>query len=638
MLLKKAMLKKTTKLFPNSKTRPILIWFQAILTYIHLYILGDVDNIKLVSGKSKDSGSKNPVRAAKPAQSKNNINKPVAAAPVKRSPTPPRAKKPSGGSGYRKVVIICAAVLALIFAGFCGIGVYANGLETVFPNVSMEGVSLAGKTVAEAADTLIAYNIGTDTDKELTVNLPADCSVTISAKDAGCYLSAPDAAVYAYDACHGGSYISNALSYIKCALSGMELKAADAEKLDEEYLNSKISEGVKAANLALMQTSVDIGDDRITVIKGASSVKINSDDLYDTIEAALTSGNYTTIEYEAEATANSNADELNLQNLYDTIFEEPINAEYDPGTKQATAHTVGRSFDLDNAKKLWKDAKNGDMVVIPLIITEPEITTEKLNSMLFSDLLAQKTTSLAGSSSARINNVTKAATSINGVILNPDEEFSYNNTLGQRTTAAGYQAAGAYSGGQVVQEVGGGICQVSSTLYYCALISNLEIVDRTCHYFGVSYLPAGLDATVSWPTPDFKFKNDTDYPIKITASVDKAQNTLTVQINGSNPDGIKVELSTQTWQLADGYGAQSYRSVYDKDGNLISKTDEAKSRYYYHVSPSPSPSESEEPSASPSPSQSVTPSPTQPVSPSPSQPVSPTPSGAVNPVSETDVE
>ena len=595
-----------------------------------------MDNIKLVSGKSTSTrASEKSDRSSKTATAPSRPSRPAQSAPVKKAksnsaPKAPKVKK-QNGTGGRKAIIISAVILAVVFASFVGLGVYANGLETIFPNVSMEGTSLAGMTVAEAADALVANNIGTDEDKSLSVSLPAGCELTISGKDSGSYLAAPDAAVYAYDVCHGGGFITNTINYIKFALSDVELTASSGEKLDEAYLQAKIDEGVKQSSLALMESSVDIGDTSITVVKGASSVKIDSDKLYATVKDALVSGNYAPITYTAETVDGADAEEIDLQELYDTIYEEPANAEYDPETKQAAAHITGRSLDIDAAQKLWDDAKNGDQVVIPLILTEPEITTDDLNAMLFADVLAQKSTTLTGSSSARINNITHAAAAINGLVLNPGEEFSYNKTLGQRTTAAGYQAAGAYSGGQVVQEVGGGICQVSSTLYYCTLLSNLEITERTCHYFGVAYLPAGLDATVSWPTPDFKFKNNSEYPIKIEASVDKSANTVVVKIYGSNPDGIRVEMTTTPVSYADGFGAVSYRNVYDKDGNLISTKQESKSRYYYHVSPSPSPSPSESPSASPSPSASTSPTPT------PTQPVTPSPSASVEPASGTDV-
>ncbi|MEG1317326.1 MAG: VanW family protein, partial [Oscillospiraceae bacterium] len=187
----------------------------------------------------------------------------------------------------------------------------------------------------------------------------------------------------------------------------------------------------------------------------------------------------------SEESGTAEAAPLDIEKLADTVFTEPINAAYDPQTQKATAHTVGKSIDKAEAKKLWDAASSGDRVVIPLTLTQPEITTELLNSRLFAEVLSQKSTSLGGSSAARVNNIKKAAAAINGIVLNPGDEFSYNGALGQRTAAAGYQGAGAYSGGKVVTEIGGGICQVSSTLYYCTLIANLQITQRSCHYFAV---------------------------------------------------------------------------------------------------------------------------------------------------------
>ena len=100
----------------------------------------------------------------------------------------------------------------------------------------------------------------------------------------------------------------------------------------------------------------------------------------------------------------------------------------------------------------------------------------------------------------------------------PGETFSYNQTVGERTIAEGYKEAGAYAGGRVVQDVGGGICQTSSTLYNAALLANLEIVDRSNHQFLTSYVDAGRDATVAWGSIDFQFKNTRTYPIKIEAT------------------------------------------------------------------------------------------------------------------------
>jgi vancomycin resistance protein YoaR len=233
---------------------------------------------------------------------------------------------------------------------------------------------------------------------------------------------------------------------------------------------------------------MEIGEDSVFVIKGAKAVNVDTDEICSIIITALENRDYGEREYSVEV---EEAVELDIDELYDTIYAAPEDAYYDAEAGEVVPSVTGYDFDKEEAKSLWNAAGYGDTVEIPLIVTEPELTTEKLTAMLFADELSTATTSLAGSSSNRITNVTLAAGIINGTVLKPGETFSYNETVGQRTEEKGFKYAGAYSGGQVVQEIGGGICQVSSTIYYCSLLANLKINSRTCHYFPVAYLPAG---------------------------------------------------------------------------------------------------------------------------------------------------
>ncbi|MEG0875837.1 MAG: VanW family protein [Oscillospiraceae bacterium] len=578
--------------------------------------------MKLFSEKS-DKHSRQDRSQNKPAQKNEAASRPPQrvqrAAPPRQEPEQVAPKC----SLRKRIIIIVAAVLAALLLLILAVGVYANGIETIYPRVSMEGSDLGGMTAADAAYALGKNPAFAVSDKELNVGLPAGCELIISVKDAGGFPSAPDAADFAVEYCHGKGFFKNGVTFVKCLIAGAKLEVGDSMQLNESYLKEKISEATKKVTTELMKTELEINDSEIIIVKGASSITVNEKELYDLVEKALNSADFSPLKYTPKAaTGDEKIHEIDLQELYNTIITEPISSAYDPATKSATESQPGRSFDIPSAQKLWDAAGRGDRVVIPLILTQPELTKEKLSSMLFADLLAQKSTGLGGSSSARINNITKAAAAINGIVLNPGDEFSYNKALGKRTAAAGYQAAGAYSNGEVVSEIGGGICQVSSTLYYCSMVANLEITNRLCHYFGVSYLPAGLDATVSWPSPDFKFKNNSEYPVKIESYVDKKAYTVVVKIYGSNPEGIKVQLTSETWQTSDGFGAASYRWVYDRDGKLLHKTKEATSQYHNHKAPpkpSPSPSPSISPSPNPSPSTSPSPSP----SPSPTLPTPP---------------
>lgn len=564
--------------------------------------MGDVSAIKLFSGKSRHTGGFH-------AREREN----AAEDPARRRKMP-RAERASdekrnvpAGEKKKRVLLAALIAAAALCAAFAGLGAYAQRTDLIFPRVTLDGVSVGGLTAAQAADALVSAKVDTEDDRELKVSLPAGCEMTVSGKQAGAYLSAPDAAQYAYSYCHGGNFFRNTCNYIECLLAGKTLVSAGGAELDETYLKKLSAEAADKVALALANGSVNVGDKEISVVKGASTVTIDEDDLYKTVRDALLHGKYGELKYNATKSGGK-ATEIDLQALYDSVYSEPKNAEYDSATRTATESQPGRSFDMDAAKKLWDEAVDGELVKIPIVFTEPDVTTEELNAMLFSTLLSQKSTSLSGSSAARINNIRKAAAAVNGVVLNPGEEFSYNQTLGQRTRAAGYQSAGAYSGGQVVQEVGGGICQVSSTLYYCTLMANMAITSRTNHYFGVNYLPTGLDATVSWPSPDFKFKNSSAYPIKLAASV--AGGSVTVQIYGSNPDGISVKMTTETFKSGDTFGATSYRWVYDKNGALLSKKQEARSIYHYHTSAATPKPTQKTPAPAPSAPVPATPTPT----------------------------
>ena len=189
--------------------------------------------------------------------------------------------------------------------------------------------------------------------------------------------------------------------------------------------------------------------------------------------------------------------------------------------------------------------------------------------------------------------------------MNPGETFDYNQTLGKRTKEAGYKAAGAYVNGETVNTVGGGICQVSSTIYYCALMADLEIVTRQNHSYPSSYIPLGMDATVSWGGPEFRFRNNTKYPIKIVASASGGNTTVTIMsyddrdyytkmeyevlkrisystvykdFPADNPQGYKNGKVLTTPYT--GYVVDTYRVKYDKATDKeISRTYEGRSSY-----------------------------------------------------------
>lgn len=522
--------------------------------------------------------------------------------------------------------IICVAVVALLLAGAAGFGVYVSGSDTIYPNVKLNGVEIGGMTTDEAATALTASGWG-EGDKTITVELPLEHALSITAADVGAEVSAKEAADKAFEFCHGGSIVENVMTYVRCLVKGddVEVKAS----VDENKLESIVRDEVTKVKSGLMTSGVEVKEDTLEVVKGASAVEIDEAELLNLIKTAFEDMKYGALDYEVEVNASV---ELDIDELYDSVCCEAKDAYYDKEKNEVVESVTGIDFDKAEAQKLWDAAELGETVDIPLTITEPEKTTEYVESKLFADDFGDPVvTTLAGSTQNRITNIQLAVQAIDGIVLAPGEQFSYNDALGERTAEKGYKAAGAYSGGQVVQEIGGGICQVSSSLYYAALLANLQIDSRTCHYFPVAYLPPGLDATVSWGGPEFKFTNNRDWPIKIVASVDTSKNTVSVHLVGTDEDGSYVQMTYATWlvygnseypETATGYKAVTYRNVYDRNGTLLSKEQEAYSEYKYHeediVYPTPTPS--------PTPEQ--TPPPTDPVIPTdpaiPTDPVIPT--------------
>ena len=291
---------------------------------------------------------------------------------------------------------------------------------------------------------------------------------------------------------------------------------------------------------------------------------------------------------------------LTAREIYDECSGTVKNASYDAETESIVPEQAGADFDVDEAQALLDAAEPGGTVTVPAEVELPAVTAEELEQVLFRDVLGEARTHVGGTS-ARRSNVKLSAAAINGYVMNTGDVFSYNGVVGQRTAANGYQAAPAYVKGETVDEIGGGICQTSSTLYLACLRSNLAITERYAHRYVPAYITAGMDATVSWGGPDYKFTNDTLYPIKIVTRYEN--NYLTVQILGTNVDGTSVKmtnewLSTTPYETVyeddptlapgteqvktspyTGYKYRTYRNVYDADGKLISSTYEATSDY-----------------------------------------------------------
>ncbi len=175
---------------------------------------------------------------------------------------------------------------------------------------------------------------------------------------------------------------------------------------------------------------------------------------------------------------------------------------------------------------------------------EPEITTAVAQSMGIVERISTFTTDYASSNKPRVNNIHTLADALDGTLVPPGGTFSFNETIGQRTAEKGYQEANAIVNGKLVPQLGGGICQVGTTIFNTVFFSGLPVVERRNHSQYISHYPTGRDATVSWGGPDFKFKNDT--PNWILIATGYSNSTVTISLYGTSP-GYQVTYDTGPW-------------------------------------------------------------------------------------------
>lgn len=272
--------------------------------------------------------------------------------------------------------------------------------------------------------------------------------------------------------------------------------------------------------------------------------------------------------------------EPNLDAIFEELCVSAANDTLDMQTYEIIPGSYGCAFDLDAAKDAAAQADWGETLSLPMVYSEPEILGEEV---YFQDVLGTCETRHTDDEN-RNTNLRLVCEILDGFVLQPGEEFSYNGVIGERTEERGFKSAGAYSGNRLVKDIGGGVCQGSSTLYNCVLLADLEVTERVCHGFTVNYLPIGLDAAVNWATKtDFKFRNNFHFPIKIQAEV--SDGYMKMKILGTDEKDYYIEMKSGRSDEEQRIYSNSYKYKYDKEtGELISKELEARSAYMYFTS------------------------------------------------------
>lgn len=489
-----------------------------------------------------------------------------------------------------KIALTIAACIVLLLAGaVTAAGYMVTSSTTILPNLYVGGVFVGGMDKESAKSAIEASGWDEKAKTPLTVTLMGRTEIEIAQYASGAMHTVDEAADAAYAYGHTGSWYANLFDYVKSYLRPTEVNSASIV-YNEEYIRTQCEKGIKSLEEELGDGSYEIDKENslLCMVKGAGELKFDLADMTAVIIDALGDGK-TEMDYDYITSTPKMPD---FQKIHDDLAAEPADAYFsDDGKFTVIDDVEGCDFDVTEAETIWKAAEPAADVEIPIKLTFPEVTGDYLRSLLYRDVLGTMTTYFPKSNENRISNIQLACSKIEGTILYPGDVFSYNDALGERTEEAGFKMAGAYSNGEVVEELGGGICQVSSTLYSAMLYAyRVNTVQRVPHYFPVDYLEKGYDATVSWPKPDFKFRNDTDYPIKIVTHCNAEEKSLTIEIMGTNLDGTYIQLTKDTYSynsekypwIMEGYGVQMHRLVFDANGMQIDQIDEIYDVYHTH--------------------------------------------------------
>ena len=454
----------------------------------------------------------------------------------------------------KTVVLITLLTITFLFISTIFAILNINN-SNIIKGIYIENIDLSNLTKEEAKNT-VNEKLNSIENIELSYG---DYNTIVKTEEIGIEISAKKAINNAINIGRTNNIIIDNYSILKANIFKTKLK------LEINIKEDKFKETIKNIQAeipaAIKEYSYEIKEDELIITKGRVGEKIIEEELKKAIITNIKeqfNGNINAINIPTKV---SEPKEIDILKIYNEIYKEATNAYIieEPFELHKEENGVDFAITIEQAKKILKE--NKETYIIPLKITEPEIKIEDLGDKLFKQTLAKYTTIYDAGNYNRSHNIALAAKTINGTILMPGETFSYNGVLGNTNKEKGYKLGTAYVGGKVVESYGGGICQVSSTLYNSVLYANLEIVERYNHSYVVNYVPAGRDATVAYGGKDFKFKNSRNYPIKIVASAKNGVVSISIM-------GIKEEVEYEVVLSSKVLSTTPRTVVYEKNSAM----------------------------------------------------------------------
>lgn len=481
---------------------------------------------------------------------------------------------------------ICCVVLglAILAGGFFGVTALLDPYDCrIVEGVTIGGLDVGGMKRGEARKALTAALAQTLYAHPLTVQLPEE-TLTLTTDTLAASVDVRSAVKAAYACGREETAVETAiplLPYLALNEEGIRSLLADyAAQWDTDLRQPEWKLSGDRPELSTDKYDPEAAGQLLVLTKGVPSLHLDISSVYGEILAACNRAISLCAENSfsicPEVAPEALPEELDLDAIYEEIAVAPTDDSLDMVTYGFVNGTYGYTFDLEEAKTLLAEAPWGLTTSVPMVITEPEILGD---AVYFRDVLGHCETKHTDDEN-RNTNLRLLCEALDGVILQPGQEFSYNETVGERTEEKGYKPATAYSGTRLVKDIGGGVCQGSTTLYNCALLADLEILERVCHGAKVGYITLGLDAAVNWNTKtDLRFKNNFNFPMMIKAEV--SDGYVKMQLLGTDEKDYYIEMRCGFGEEGDVSYAVSYKVKYDKEtGEQLSKEREAYSTYY----------------------------------------------------------
>ena len=471
------------------------------------------------------------------------------------------------------LVMIVFSIILILVIGFTAYNFFNTKIVS---GVYIKGIDVSNLSKSDAKyqlDNLVSQNLPDEIELKHD-----DFVATVSLSQMETQFDTKNAVESAYLVGRQGNIFENNLYVLNTMFSHVNIEPT--VKINNDLLTTYLDSLSSQLPDTVIQSSYYIEGNNLIITSGKEGHVVDIPQTIQNIKSAVSDFSCKDTPVEI-AVKTEQPQPIDIEKIHNEIYKEPVDAYYtqNPFMVYPSENGVDFNISIDEAKAIISEPK--EEYSIPLKYITPNVTTNMIGTEAFPDLLSTFSTNYSTRDTDRTTNLRLAANKINGTVLMPGETFSYNQVVGARTIAAGYKEAPIYVSGEVVDGLGGGICQITSTLYNAVIYANLEIVERSNHQFVPSYVSASRDATVVYGSIDFKFKNNRNYPIKLVCSV--SGGVANFQIFGmKTPDDYEVEISSyQTGTTATAIYSEAYK-ILKKNGQVVSRELLSKDTYKRH--------------------------------------------------------